>query len=283
MPPTDLNLEAYCARIGLRHRGPASLQLLREVIFRHTATIPFENLDIILGRPIRLDIASLQAKLVETKRGGYCTEQNTLLQAALDQMGFTVNSLLARVVLAAPADAKTPRTHMLLRVTLAEGEYLVDGGFGLMTPTAPLLLGSSQEQTTPHETYRLLPVGGETLLQAKLESEWRNIYRFSSQSSHPIDHEVANWFTSTRPDSLFTTNIIAALPSDGSRKTLLNGTMTVRSLRQGTERRTLGSEAALQQALWAHFGIELVPPDLATIYHALHRFSERPPTGFRID
>ncbi len=97
MPQTELSLPSYLARIGLASTGTASLPLLRDVIARHTATIPFENLDILLGRPIRLDIGSIQAKLVETKRGGYCFEQNTLLRAALEQMGFSVTSLMARV------------------------------------------------------------------------------------------------------------------------------------------------------------------------------------------
>jgi N-hydroxyarylamine O-acetyltransferase len=68
----DFNLNAYFAWIGLGRPAGASLAALR-------TTIPFETLDIVIGCPIRLDIALLQAKLVATQRGGYGLKQNTLL------------------------------------------------------------------------------------------------------------------------------------------------------------------------------------------------------------
>ena len=164
MPQDQLDLHAYLGRIGLAATGAPSLTLLRSVIARHTGSIPFENLDIVLGRPIRLDIGSVQAKLVGAGRGGYCFEQNTLLQAALERLGFAVSSLMARVVRTAAADAMTPRTHMLLRVDLPEGAYLADVGFGNLTPTGPLMLGSQAPQPTGHEDYRLRQMADETLL-----------------------------------------------------------------------------------------------------------------------
>src|ERR1700733_1132481 len=223
MPQDQLDLHAYLGRIGLAATGAPSLTLLRSVIARHTGSIPFENLDIVLGRPIRLDIGSVQAKLVGAGRGGYCFEQNTLLQAALERLGFAVSSLMARVVRPAAADAMTPRTHMLLRVDLPEGAYLADVGFGNLTPTGPLMLGSQAPQPTGHEDYRLRQMADETLLQVRLGTEWANVYRFSAEPSHPIDHEVGNWFTSTRPGGLFTANVIAARPGPRCRKTLFNG------------------------------------------------------------
>jgi len=76
------------------------------IVARHTATIPFENLDILLGRPSLRDIGSIQAKLVDARRGGYCFEQNTLLRAVLERLGFTVESLMARAAL--PQDFVQP-------------------------------------------------------------------------------------------------------------------------------------------------------------------------------
>src|SRR5690242_9584054 len=141
MANDTLDLDRYCRRIGMAAGAP-DLDLLRTVIARHVAAIPFENLDIILGRPIRLDIGSIQAKLVDSPRGGYCFEQNTLLKAALERLGFQVTSLMGRVVRGHAADVMTPLTHMLLRVDLPEGAYLADVGFGNLTPTHPLRLDS---------------------------------------------------------------------------------------------------------------------------------------------
>ena len=283
MSSRELNVDAYLSRIGLLAAGAPSLALLRAIVARHAATIPFENLDIILGRPIRLDIGSIQAKLVDSHRGGYCFEQNTLLRAALEALGFTVRSLMARVVRSAPADAITPRTHMLLRVDLRDGAYLADVGFGNLTPTGPLAMGSGEPQATQNEHYRLSRLDSETLLQARLGTEWENVYRFSDQPSHPIDHEVGSWFTSTKPDGLFTANVIAARTGTKCRKTLFNGVVTIRDEDSRTERLVPETATALRDALQEHFGIDLDACELATVYAAVRRFTERPDAGFRLD
>ena len=283
MRPNGFDLDAYLTRIGLHPPLSPSLPALRSIIAAHAASIPFENLDIILGRPIRLDIGSVQAKLVGASRGGYCFEQNTLLRATLERLGFIVSSLMARVVRNAAADAVTSRTHMLLRVDLPEGAYLADVGFGNLTPTAPLLLHEATPQATEHEDYRLRPMAGETLLQARLGTEWENIYRFSEVVSHPIDHEVGNWFTSTKPNGLFTANVIAARPGLRCRKTLFNAEVTIRHADNRIDRRVLTSAAALHDALQRHFGITLTSSEAATIFAAIHRFTDRPEAGFRLD
>lgn len=283
MPPQDLNLNAYLARIGLTAAAGPSPALLRAVVVRHTATIPFENLDIVLGRPIRLDLDSIQAKLVDRHRGGYCFEQNTLLRAALEALGFSVVSLMARVVRGAAADAIAPRTHMLLRVDLPEGAFLADAGFGNLTPTAPLAMDRPEAQATDHEDYRFRPLNGETLLQVRLGPAWENVYRFSGEPTHPIDHEIGNWFTSTKPDGLFTANVIAARPGTNCRKTLFNGPVTIRDGDNRTERLVLETEMALDSALRDHFGIALDAGERATVHAASRRFAERPDAGFRLD
>jgi N-hydroxyarylamine O-acetyltransferase len=279
----ELDLDAYLARIGLPAAGPPTLELLAAIVAAHTAAIPFENLDIILGRPIRLDIGSIQAKLVHARRGGYCFEQNTLLRAALDRLGFCVSSRMARVVLGAAPDAITPRTHMLLHVALPDGACLADVGFGNLTPTAPLMLARDQPQPTRHEDYRFRPLDNETLLQARVGTEWRNVYRFSAEPSHPIDHEVGNWFTSARPDGIFTSNVIAARPGTRCRKTLLNGSVTIRDPENRPERLILRTEMALRDALHDHFGIGLDRADLATVHAAIRRFSGRKDAAFDLD
>jgi N-hydroxyarylamine O-acetyltransferase len=287
MPQDEFDLDAYLSRIGLIEAGPPSLALLGAVIARHAASIPFENLDIVLCRPIRLDIASVQAKLVGAGRGGYCFEHNTLLREALRRLGFAVTSLMARVVRTAPADAITPRTHMLLRVVVPQGEtgeaYLADAGFGNLTPTAPLRLDSFDPQPTGHEDYRLRTMADETLLQARLGTQWENVYRFSATPSHPIDHEVGNWFTSTRPGGLFTANVIAARPGTQCRETLFNGEMTIRGADNRVERWLLDSAASLRDALHDHFGITLEAPELALVHAAMRRFAGRTDPGPRLD
>src|SRR4029434_8767102 len=87
------------------------------------------NLDILLGRPIKLDVESLERKLIDGRRGGYCFEQNLLFSAVLEQLGFKVTRLMARVRYR--TTALLPRTHMAVLVDLADGKkWIADVGFG---------------------------------------------------------------------------------------------------------------------------------------------------------
>ena len=90
-----LDLDAYLARIGYHGPRHASREVLVALHEAHQASIPFENLDILLGREISLELDALQRKLVSGRRGGYCFEQNTLFRAVLEALGFRVTSLAA--------------------------------------------------------------------------------------------------------------------------------------------------------------------------------------------
>lgn len=98
---TAFDLDGYLNRVGYAGTREASLPALRGLIAAHSASIPFENIDPFLGRAPKLDVASLQAKMVASRRGGYCFEHNALLRAGLIALGFDVTSLVARVVLGA--------------------------------------------------------------------------------------------------------------------------------------------------------------------------------------
>jgi N-hydroxyarylamine O-acetyltransferase len=143
------DLAGYLARIGYSGPRRVDLTTLRAIHRLQPAAIPFENLDPLLGRPVALDLASLQAKLVGGRRGGYCYELNTLLAAALEALGFSVVRLGARVRWRAPPEQPDgARTHMLLRVDLAEGPHLVDVGFGGRLFAGPLRLDPDSEHQT---------------------------------------------------------------------------------------------------------------------------------------
>jgi N-hydroxyarylamine O-acetyltransferase len=277
MSEVVFDLPAYLARIG--YAGPLApdLGVLRSLVAHHSAVIPFENIDVVLGRPIELGVDALQRKMVLGGRGGYCFEQNSLLKAALEAIGFRSVPLLARVVRGMPADAGTPRGHMILRVELPEGSFLADVGFGNLTPTAPLALRTEVVQETLHEPFRLTPMGVELLLEALVDGEWGNVYRLSLEPQLPIDLEAANWFTFTRPDALFRENVVAARPEPGVRTTLFNGRMAVRQVAGGMARRQLDDAAAYREALVDQFGLALTDQEVAEVAAASARFAERAP------
>jgi N-hydroxyarylamine O-acetyltransferase len=265
MSEAALDLDAYCARIAYDGPRAAGLATLQRVVLGHARAIPFENLDVLSGRGVDLAPAAVADKLVRRRRGGYCFEHNTLLLAVLRRLGFRATGLAARVTWGQPAGFVGPRTHMLLRVELPEGPYLADVGFGGLTPTAPLALKAGIEQRTPHETFRLDAAESGFALAAWRGGLWQSLYRFSFDEQVPADYEVANWFTSTHPGSLFVNHLIAARADRGCHYTLFDGKFAIRRHDGTSERRQIRDAADLARTLADHFGIAVMPDEAAAI------------------
>ena len=260
------DLDAYLARIG--YTGPRSptLATLQALHALHPAAIPFEGIDPLLGRPVRLDPASLQAKLVGSRRGGYCFEQNSVLRAALEALGFAVTGLGARVLWMAPPGApEGPRTHMLLRVDLEEGPYMADVGFGAYLLAAPLRLERGIEQPTLAGLLRLTGADQSFTLQTRLPVGWRDLYRFTLERQIAADYEMGNWYSSTHPNSRFIGNLLAERLTPECRYALFNTRLTTRHSGGGVEERILASAEDLGDVLDRLFHIT-PPADPAEIW-----------------
>jgi N-hydroxyarylamine O-acetyltransferase len=267
---TALNLKAYLDRVGFSGVASPALETLQQLHFRHALTIPFENLNPLLGWAVQLDPASLEQKIVHEGRGGYCYEQNLLFKHALESIGFRVTGLAARVVWNMPADAILPRTHMLVRVDVDGQPYIGDVGFGGLTLTAPLLLEAGIEQFTPHESFRLLRDGEEFIMQANLAGAWKPLYRFALQEQLLPDYEMANWYVSRHPKSRFVNGLIVARPAADKRYALANNEFSEHYIDGRTERRKLESVGEIRRVLEGPFGLTL--PDAAELDVVLGRF-----------
>ena len=263
------DLDAYCKRIGLAAPVAPTLATLRQIQRLHPQAIPFENLDPLMGRPVKLDLDSLQAKLIRSRRGGYCFEHNLLLARALAEIGFDVSGLSARVLWGQSEEAITARSHMLLRVVLPDGVFIADVGFGGQTPTAPLRLIADEEQQTPLGLFRLAKLDDGFKLQSKIGADWMTLYRFDLQRQHPIDYEAANFYVSTNPLSHFTQRLSAARPVAEGRYALLNNTLHFHRAGQPSESRVLDRPAAIRETLDRTFGIDV--PDVPGFEAAMAR------------
>jgi len=254
--PPSPDLDAYCARIGYTGPRTPTLATLHAIAAHHAAAIPFENLDVLLNRPPRLDPASLVQQLVHARRGGYCFQQNGLLLHVLGALGFAVTPLSARVRLQQPRDFIPPRTHLFVKVELDGTPWVVDCGVGSFSLTAAIRLEEDIEQATPHEPRRFVRAGGRLFHQVKVNGEWTDVCEFTGEEMPLIDRELANWWTSTNPESRFRQRLTAARAGlDGTRRSILNREFTVRRGAQIIEQRELTTANELLEVLAEHFGL----------------------------
>ena len=254
-------LASYFSRIGYRGPLEPSLSVLHQLTAAHVQHIPFENLDVLLGRGIDLSEDAVFDKLVERRRGGYCFEQNGLFLRVLTALGFDVTPLSARVRLDRPRDFIPPRTHMFLRVALPDdGVWLTDVGVGGASLTSALRFEPGVEQATPHELRRIVQEDGRYFHQVRFGDSWTDVCEFTGEAMPPIDREVANWFTSAHPQSHFKSRLmVARAGSDGRRFTLLNGELKIRECTGLARAEVIESPAQLLQLLREHFGLSFAP------------------------
>jgi N-hydroxyarylamine O-acetyltransferase len=262
------DLEAYRDRVGLTGPLPPTLATLRAIAAAHVRAIPFENLDVLLGRAIELAPAAVEQKLVRDRRGGYCFEQNTLLLHVLAALGFAVTPLSARVRWQRPRDYTPARTHLCVRVELDGVPWLCDVGIGAMSPTAPLRLDREDEQATSHEPRRIVRDGrwddqglrgpeARLFHQVKLAGAWQDVYDFTLEEMPEIDRIVASWYTSAHPQSHFKDRLIVARATDDGRIALVDRELTVRDRDGRPTTRTLAGHDELLAVLAEHFGVRL--------------------------
>jgi N-hydroxyarylamine O-acetyltransferase len=249
-----VDLAAYAERIGYGGEFRADLETLRALHLSHATHIPFENVDVLMGRPIELDLESLSRKLIDARRGGYCFEQNTLFAAVLEQCGFRVKPLAARVRWGAPAGGVRPRSHMLLAVE-ADGEtQIADAGFGgegLLWPV-PLRIGETAEQGVWR--YRVVREGDLYVLQSGTPEGWLDLYSFTLEAQYPVDYQVANYYTSTHPNSVFRRMLLVQMPAPELRLALVNRKLVERT-REGVKETLLADDGALLEVLATRFGM----------------------------
>lgn len=215
-----LDLSAYLKRIEFAGSPSASVADFQKLHLAHATHIPFENLDILLGRPIRIDLESIQAKLVHARRGGYCFEQNQLFAAVLQNLGLKTTYLAARVRFR--VQKTLPRTHVLLLVEIDGDNWIADVGFGTVGILEPMPLIERQESFQYGWTYRFIRIEGTWILQSLQKDGWLDLYGFTLEPQEFVDLEMANHYVSTFPQSRFVQTLTAQTSTTAERRLLRN-------------------------------------------------------------
>ncbi len=252
---TPDRIAAYLRRIGLDRAPKVTPEGLATLIEAHLLTVPFENLDITLGRGIDLDRAHLFEKIVRQRRGGYCFELNGLFGDLLDALGFERRPVMARVWYRDPPETP-PLTHTLNLVRFGGEEWMADVGFGGTTARVPMLLKDGATAADIDGDVRVIPkVGFGLLLQRKKPEGWENQFSTTGETAHLADQIIGNHYTSTHPASHFTHAPLAGKFTLQGRDTLVGRTLNIR---RGfdIETSTL-DDTAVRHSLRTRFGLNL--------------------------
>jgi N-hydroxyarylamine O-acetyltransferase len=269
----NAHLTSYCERVGLDRLPAPDLAGLGKLQAAHQQRIGFENLDIHLGRGIAIDCEAVFDKLVRRGRGGYCFEKNRLLSDVLASIGILNRPLLARVLLRQPRDGEPPPlTHVCLLAEIAGRPVIADAGFG-GSATPPLPLEDGYEAPSPdHARHRLRRIGeaaalpGEWLLEraAAGGDEWQAQYAFSLHPVAPADLAMANHWTSTRADTLFTTAHIVSIALPDGHASLVDRELHV-ARASDPERRTIKGPTEYARTVRELFRIALSDAEAAAL------------------
>lgn len=259
---SDQQIGAYFARIGAGE-ATSSLGALAEIQRSHRLAVPFENLDIPLGRGISLDPEHLFDKIVVRRRGGYCFEQNALFLGMLRALGFEARPLLARVWLRVePGEEIPPRTHTLNLVQVDGADHIADAGFGgSYTPPMPLI--ADEVATSEDGARHRLTRAGEHgwMLQRDARAGWERQYSFTTDPVWPADLEAANHWTSTREGTRFTTlRLVSRALPDGYAS--LNGRTLSVARRAGSQTREVDGPEEYRRTLAELFDLQLGPDEV---------------------
>ena len=248
-----VDIQRYLERINYHGSLDPTLQILRALHEAHLLAVPFENLDIHLGREIVLDEASLWTKIVEHKHGGFCYELNGLFALLLRAIGFSVDRLSAAV--ANSTGGFSPEfDHLTLLVHLEEN-WLADVGFGEAF-RQPLQMQTVLAQPQDRGSYRL-EREGEFWIYQEWDGAWKSAYCFTLQPHELRDFAAMCQYHQTSPKSHFTQKRVCFLATRSGRITLSDQRLITTIDDERTER--LLTDEDYQTVLAEQFGIVFSP------------------------
>lgn len=251
-----LDLHAYVRRIGYEGPLDGSADALAGLQERHLHSVPYENLDILKGIPLSLEIEELYDKIVVRRRGGFCFELNRLFGWLLRELGYPVTDLMARFWRDEP-NPPPKRRHHVLQVQ-AEGElYLCDVGVGGIVPRRPVKMVEGLEHVQGEERYRLErdPDFGWMLREWKRGS-WEKLYSFTEEPQFPKDFIMPTFWCENAPESIFRIGAMVAMRTKEGRNTV-SGEQFRLFTPEGVNSFVPRTKEEYHEALRKYFGINL--------------------------
>lgn len=257
------NKAAYLSRIGIDETVPADVAGLVSLHMAQAYSIPFENLDIILGRGIDISLEAVFEKLIDRRRGGYCFELNGLFIQALKAFGFEVRPLLARVHI---SGEPTGRTHKVCLVSFGEQQWLADVGFGANGLRAPMPLSLGFKSEQDGQIFKIVADDAfGMMMQCQSPKGWLDLYSFDLSHVCSADVEMGNHYTSTHENSVFTSMPIVTKPTAQGRVTLRQDNLRIVGGKTVVDK-TITKLRDYHAALTDHFDLEFTKEEAEQLF-----------------
>lgn len=233
--PESIDMAAYFERIEYSDARTPTIETLTAIHRAHSQSIPFENLDIPIGRGIKVGLPDIEGKLIHQRRGGYCFEQNPLLAAVLTRLGFKVRRGSARGPMGPEQESPVAYDcgHAMMVVETQGTSFLCDVGVGYLGSSAPVPLVDGGEFVDGGWRYRTDRVSAGPdfagwMLRIHLSGAWSNVYAFSNHAFFHADYVNQNFIATDHPNSPFRKQLIIQRTGPGERLSLRNTQLTTR-------------------------------------------------------
>lgn len=271
----------YLEKLGFAGDFSPTLAHLNTLLSLHVQKIPFANFSSFLGGEVSLESDQLAQKLLRNDQGGYCLEHSTLTRIALTELGYEAYNVLGRVYYQGTPTRTPVRTHLVTLVHIDQHVFLYDPGFGGMTPTTVLTLDQIGEtQQTPLEPFRFVEVAQSGLdttvltemkymLQVCIHDQWINVYAINpEQQIAYADAQVANYYISTSPESLFTQHLMLSTANSEIRNTLKDRVLRTHG-KDGSNKKQLSNFDEFERTITTVFQMNISDEQLQATWEKL--------------
>lgn len=252
----EMQIRQYLQRIEYDGILSPDLSVLSGLQWAHITHIPYENLDILAGIPLSLDVEDLFQKIIVKKRGGYCFELQGLYGELLKSIGFSLTQYSARFM--DKPGVVQMRRHRVLVVSVENTRYLTDVGIRSESPRCPLRLVQNELQSDGICEYRFQKDSfyGWVLCQKERGKAWKPMYGFTEEPQIDDDFVMPSFYCERHPASTFNKFMKISIFSGESNFTLVDGVFQEYRNAKVLLRKRLTSQLEMQTILKTYFGLE---------------------------
>ncbi len=248
------------------HGRELDFAFLSDVVARHVATFAFSSVGCQLGEDLPLDFESLYRRIFIQRRGGYCFEQNGLLFEVLEELGFSPQLFLARVIY--NQDIHPGLTHRITMVEYEGRRYVLDVGFGPLGPRIPVPM-SEFESNDGEKVFRIEERRpGEYHMQVFKDGDFFSLYRFELARYGQADCEVGHFYSHRHVDATFVNHLVVSLIQETETRSLRNLEYWINT-KSGTRSQVISDPEQLRQILVGELGVQLTEAESRRLYERL--------------